>query len=561
MNKKAVQILSAMLILLTACGEPDPEIPDSPMPTMTSTQRVEYIQIEPFSDTGYVTTTAPHSTVRDMTGTELATTFTDEFGNIYGFTSGDADTFITGTSAADTSINISDIPDVPASDVYGVTTSSQTTWSAPESSASQTAAQTTPGTVPSYDVTTAVSLYDIPIPGSTSQSYNIITSSDTISDTDMNMSLSEKQISDIDQRRISEQNAVVRSSYTNRNVIMHPYSYYSLSEPEKYAYDVIVNAMNSYESDVSFPLSEKITFDDLFNAYQCVYTDEVGLFYIDTLMEYITDQSTGYVKNMHLCYIYTQSQVERMKNEIDTEAEKILSQVTPDMSDHDIVLLIHDSIIKNCTYNTTGNNITNIYGALCDKSAQCQGYTRAFSYLCAKCGIETDIVLGIAAEDHMWNMVKLDGEWYHIDLTWDDPDKKQYPDSVRYDYFCLSTKRISELRTISGNNHDIPEANSEKYEYYIENDLVAYTYDDAKRIIEREAKKVSDSKASTIQFRCADRESYNAISEQLFGNSNDNALSILIGVNETAQNKFYTDSIYHNSNRNTFTIRLFLDYI
>ena len=79
--------------------------------------------------------------------------------------------------------------------------------------------------------------------------------------------------------------------------------------------------------------------------------------------------------------------------------------------------------------------------------------------------------------------------------------------------------------------------------------------------MKREAQKVSAAKASTIQFRCADKESYNAISEQLFGNSNDNALSILIGVNETAKNKFYTDSIYHNSNRNTFTIRLFLDYI
>ena len=90
---------------------------------------------------------------------------------------------------------------------------------------------------------------------------------------------------------------------------------------------------------------------------------------------------------------------------------------------------------------------------------------------------------------------------------------------------------------------------------------MAHNIDEAKKIIMKEAYAVSQDRSSTIQFRCADKQAYDEITTGLFGNSSDNAVSVLAEANQISVNKFYTDSVYHNSNRSTYTIKFFLDYI
>jgi len=67
--------------------------------------------------------------------------------------------------------------------------------------------------------------------------------------------------------------------------------------------------------------------------------------------------------------------------------------------------------------------------------AVCQGYALAFKLCMDILGIESKVILGMTPEGkHAWNAVKLDGEWYYIDVTWDDP----VPDAegkVVYNYF------------------------------------------------------------------------------------------------------------------------------
>lgn len=553
MVKKAVLAAALSVFLLASCGEIPENDFDGSMPTAASEPPVEYIS----SSSGQTTTSAAseETTVSERkTGTELATTYTDENGNIYGIeptvTAAPEVTAVPQTEPENTTtedIALYGIPDVPADEYYNRLTATDTERTVP--SETQTIAKTEHPTVTTKVITQRTE--------TTPETTTTTTRTETTAELYDNAA-------DANAKRIERRNARIPSSYTGKNEVMHTNSFYYLSDNERYAYDVIVDAMLNYEDAVEFPISKKITFDELFNAYQCVYTDEVRLFYIDTLMEYVTDSSTGYVTNMRLSYIYSRTRTANMQKQIDAQADAILSKITPGMSDYDIVRLIHDSIIKDCTYTTEGANITSIYGALSEKKAQCQGYTRAFSYLCEKCGIETDIVLGVAIEDHMWNMVKIDGKWYHIDLTWDDPDKTRYPDSVRYDYFCLSTARMQELRSITGNTHELPDADSDDYEYYSYNGLVAYSYDDAREIILREAVRASGEGASTIQFRCSDSETFREIYNILFDdseeNSDRNAISILEEALILAPKKYYTDSVYHNTNESTYTMKLYLDY-
>lgn len=73
-------------------------------------------------------------------------------------------------------------------------------------------------------------------------------------------------------------------------------------------------------------------------------------------------------------------------------------------------------------------------------------------------GLETIFLTGKSkrnGEDHMWNMVKVLGVWYHIDTTWDDPvinfdlgDVENIEDFVIYDYFLKSDADIKNSRSI-----------------------------------------------------------------------------------------------------------------
>ena len=108
-----------------------------------------------------------------------------------------------------------------------------------------------------------------------------------------------------------------------------------------------------------------------------------------------------------------------------------------DMSDCEKALAIHDWIIYNAEYdaNTLSQlpdfredpDSGNPYGLLINRKGICLGYTSAFQLLMDVLGVECISVDGEAGgrsgdwEAHAWNMIRLDGDWYVVDCTWDDP--------------------------------------------------------------------------------------------------------------------------------------------
>lgn len=117
------------------------------------------------------------------------------------------------------------------------------------------------------------------------------------------------------------------------------------------------------------------------------------------------------------------------------EAQKIVSSIIdPNMSEYERVKAIHDWIVINVQYDYAGlqnNSISrsayNADGALLYKLAVCEGYAEAFHLLCAKAGVQSYMMYGEAGnsvdgwDSHAWNVVRIDGQWYQIDCTWDDP--------------------------------------------------------------------------------------------------------------------------------------------
>ncbi len=129
------------------------------------------------------------------------------------------------------------------------------------------------------------------------------------------------------------------------------------------------------------------------------------------------------------------------------------SLYTSSMSDYEKVKSFHDYLVIHVDYDydnlasdTLPDSAFTAEGALLLHSAVCEGYAKAFSYLCQKAGLEEQLIYGTAddgtgVQTHAWNQVKVDDEWYNIDVTWDDPlmNGKVITDgsNITYEYFLV----------------------------------------------------------------------------------------------------------------------------
>ena len=119
--------------------------------------------------------------------------------------------------------------------------------------------------------------------------------------------------------------------------------------------------------------------------------------------------------------------------------DEIVSLVDEDWSDVEKILFVNEYFALNYEYDLTYKN-KDAYTFFRDKKGVCQAYMRAFEGVMQKLGIEASYVESKSME-HSWNIVKADGNWYHIDLTWNDP-VTSIKAAVDHDYFLLSTDKM-----------------------------------------------------------------------------------------------------------------------
>ena len=170
----------------------------------------------------------------------------------------------------------------------------------------------------------------------------------------------------------------------------------------------------------------------------------------------------------------------------------INKNITDGMTDYEKELAIHDYIVNNCDYSFSDDNDRSefkSYGVLVNHKAVCEGYARATAMLLRCCGIEANLVNGDAnssqdagqnegasyiilpdgkvAEGHSWVQAKIDGNWYNVDTTWDDPLSEE--PCLTHTYFNVSDDIISQNHTWV--KDDTEPCNSMTENYYIKNNI------------------------------------------------------------------------------------------
>lgn len=454
-------------------------------------------------------------------------------------------------------------------------TRESTSRTAATSATPELATTTNPPTDP-IDGTTAVSTIPgvprVPISEFTSTTPSITaattTGSSSLSDTSQSFSFSSDGVT------VSAADDIIQvvttlpevsdpfAPYTAREEIVRPYSYKMLdNEKYTYIYDALVTAIDRRRTDITFSDVMGITAEDYLAVYQQIYNDELNMFFIDPKIQYSIQTSTKTVASAVIIYKHGTEEIARMENAIDEEVNRVLGGITGDMSQYDIVKYFHDYICENVVYDDEAENCNNIYGAFVNKRALCQGMAKAFSYLCGKVGIETLTVTGDAdGIAHMWNMVKIGNEWYHIDTTYDNAESATYGRYVRYDYFCLDDETIYSKRDIYETDYDYPNADATRCNYYVRNGLVGSDWNSLREILTEQVVKSAEERKNTAQVRCADKTVYDEAMEKLFGLSEKQAINVMNDALTMSDNKFRTDNISYAYDDGTYIITLYLDY-
>ena len=171
--------------------------------------------------------------------------------------------------------------------------------------------------------------------------------------------------------------------------------------------------------------------------------------------------STKHVSYINVKVNYIITQEERI--EADKKIVEILTDIIePYMNDHEKAKAVHDYIVLNGKYDENKLYYSD-YDLLMEGTSVCNGYALLTYNMLSKLNIPVKLISGTGTgEAHIWNMVKLDDYWFHLDSTWDDPQ----PDigTISYSYYMLTEKEITKDHTID-ENQDIPKSTKKYYDY------------------------------------------------------------------------------------------------
>lgn len=154
--------------------------------------------------------------------------------------------------------------------------------------------------------------------------------------------------------------------------------------------------------------------------------------------------------SLNIAYSVEREQLVRYKELAEQEAIRLAGSLFFEDADEVVIaLLAHDALVKRCTYSNEGNYVENhsVYGALCNQAAVCEGYAEAFQLLMSIAGLDCCYVEGEAGEPHAWNLLCIDGAYYHVDTTWDDPVADDGLPRLEHDYFLLSDAEIAQTHS------------------------------------------------------------------------------------------------------------------
>jgi hypothetical protein len=267
-----------------------------------------------------------------------------------------------------------------------------------------------------------------------------------------------------------------------------PYYYYQLeNKDQKQLYLTFRKALIEQKSTLSFTTSQSQEFiDDMMKilVYNDDYAFNLERWYITAYTR--NGKNTGKYK-YDFMYTHSSNVYRQMVQYVDNNVEKFLATIPEGTGAFTKVLKIHDYIVESCDYDMQDKYCDTAYGALIGGKALCEGYTRAFNYICNEAGIYSVMSYSDPARGesygHAWNKVKIGKNWYIVDAT--NNDQSPVIKKAGHDMLFLSDAEYTVAIEVDEKIIKEPEATDDTRSYYEQTKRQVKTADAANAYIKQ----------------------------------------------------------------------------
>lgn len=236
--------------------------------------------------------------------------------------------------------------------------------------------------------------------------------------------------------------------------------------------ELILNAWDNCDASIDVQQYD-ISTDEFKELYYGLLNEHPSYFYVKSA--YNTLGLEGIVYKVFIQYDYTQSEISSMKNAYEKAVDDIVKQADLSWNDLEKALFINDYLATHCEYDLTYSNY-NSYNVFVENKAVCQGYSLAYKELADRLGIECTIVTSISL-NHAWNLVGVNGRYYMVDTTYNDPTKDVVGRARHYffmkseSFFNSSAGSHVATDYVTGNQVRPTVANDTSYDDYFWNSI------------------------------------------------------------------------------------------
>ena len=248
---------------------------------------------------------------------------------------------------------------------------------------------------------------------------------------------------------------------------MEPYYYSQMNKQQQKIYQVVKSGLESLSQSFDVPRVEGAELSDIFHK---IRLDCPEIFYASTFRYSFYEDST--LLKVKPEYLFEKNKIKEHQLAMKTRVEK-LARVVKDKSDLEKEQYIHDFICENVTYDKLKKQYSHeIIGPLGQGVGVCEGIAKAVKILCDQLSIPCIVAISENNPEknikyrHAWNVIRIDGVWYHLDATFDNTLGKK---EVRYDYFNLGDKSI--FKDHQPLIYKVPACSEENRFYYKEKKL------------------------------------------------------------------------------------------
>ncbi|MDD7077947.1 MAG: transglutaminase domain-containing protein [Lachnospiraceae bacterium] len=307
--------------------------------------------------------------------------------------------------------------------------------------------------------------------------------------------------------------------------------------------------MNEDSGDIM----SKVNADDFWKAYYAILADHPEIFWVGSSAQI---KESGLTKEVVSYSFETTVPTEArasMKENLEAAADGCIMQISADATDYQKIKYVYEYLIDTVEYSSGSADSQNIQSALLYRASVCAGYSKAFQYILNRMGLFCTYVTGTIKDggDHGWNMVRIGGNYYYVDVTWGDPvfaNRMDHIDSGQtknYNYLCCTEYDLFKTH-VPSDAIPLPSCTSDDYNYYKLNGFY-YEYFDYNTIYNALMQSVWNGNSSIV-LKFGSQEAYDSAKYELFeGSLLDDPGAYLMQINGvTSWNyKYHTDDNFY----------------